>query len=381
MSSSPCQWTTLRPFVFSGLMVSCFVTLFFTYSNFEMKFPSFNIFVDRAHQSCPPVQCAAADSNCSTELQHNHTQEIQVEAVDTEPDTIVLIWMWPFGVDFELSCSKFHIKKCQLTDDKALYDKAHAVLFHHRDIYGNLDNMPKEPRPWFQKWVWFNMESPANSGLIPELDDLFNLTSTYRLDSNIPVPYGHLEPVKPEDERFKLPVKDKLVCWIVSNWSPEYRRVQFYNEMKNHIEIHIYGNAFGNRITYEDYTSIVTSCKFYLAFENSLYHDYLSDKIYSPMKLGTVPVVLGPSRQNYEDHVPGDSFIHVDDFSTPKELADRLLYLDKNETEYTAYFDWTNRFKVQQSTFGPTHACETCRYLQRNKGYQAFHGLNKWYWG
>ena len=99
MSIPPCQWTTLRPYVFSSLLVLCFVTLFFTYSNLEMKFPSFNIFEDRDLQSYPPVLCA--DSNCSTELHHNHTQDIQVEEVDIEPDTIVLIWMWLFGVRFD----------------------------------------------------------------------------------------------------------------------------------------------------------------------------------------------------------------------------------------------------------------------------------------
>ncbi|XP_073336513.1 4-galactosyl-N-acetylglucosaminide 3-alpha-L-fucosyltransferase 9-like [Pagrus major] len=346
-----------------------------------MKFPSFNIFVDRARQSCPPVLCVAGDSNCSTELHHNHTQEIQAAAVDTEPDTILLIWMWPFGFKFDLSCSDFHITKCHLTDDKTLYDKAHGVFFHHRDIHGNMENLPKEPRPWFQKWVWFNMESPTNSGPMSELDHLFNLTSTYRLDANIPVPYGHLEPVTPEDESFKLPAKDKLVCWIVSNWNAQFRRVQFYNKLKEHIQIHTYGRAFGHELSGEDYSKVISSCKFYLSFENSVHKDYITEKLYTPMNLGSIPVVLGPTRQSYEDHIPGDSFIHVDDFSTPKELAERLLYLDKNDSEYTGYFNWTNRFKVQGASFGRTHACNTCRYLQHNKGYQAFRDLNKWYWG
>uniref|UniRef100_A0A671VUN2 Fucosyltransferase n=1 Tax=Sparus aurata TaxID=8175 RepID=A0A671VUN2_SPAAU len=351
MPSSVPQWKTMRPFGFRSLIVLGFLGGLFTYYKLDIKFLKSDT---SAHQVRPTV---------------------------LYPDTIVLIWMRPFGYNIAESCSKFNIKKCHLTEDKALYNKAHGVLLHHKEIQENLENLPKEPRPWFQKWVWYNMESPENSDLIPELDDLFNLTSTYRLDSNIPVPYGYLEPVTPEDESFKLPVKDKLVCWIVSNWDTHLRRVQFYDEMKEHIEIHTYGNAFGNKLSDQDYTKVVSSCKFYLSFENSVYHDYLSDKIYTPMKLGTVPVVLGPSRRNYEDHIPGDSFIHVDDFSTPKELVDRLLYLDKNNTEYTAYFDWTNRFKVQDEIYGRGSACETCRYLQRNKGYQAFHELNKWYWG
>ena len=34
------------------------------------------------------------------------------------------------------------------------------------------------------------------------------------------------------------------------------------------------------------------------------------------------------------------SFIHVDDFSGPAELASYLNYLDKNDTAYNMYFRW-----------------------------------------
>ncbi|XP_030296145.1 alpha-(1,3)-fucosyltransferase 9-like [Sparus aurata] len=375
MPLSDPKWKAARTFGFRSLIVLCFLGGLFTYYKLDIKFVKSDM---RARQVRPPVLCVPGDSNCSTEWQHNQPQE--AAAVDMEPDTILLIWMWPFGYKFDLNCSDFKIKKCHLTDNKALYDKAHGVLFHHREIHGNLENLPKEPSPWFQKWVWLNMESPANSGPIPEITHLFNLTSTYRLDSNVPVPYGHLEPVTSEDESFKIPAKDKLVCWIVSNWKSHFRRVQFYNELKKHVHIHTYGKAFGSDISDQDYSKIVPTCKFYLSFENSVYKDYITEKLYSPMKLGTVPIVLGTSRQNYEEHIPGDSFIHVDDFSTPKKLADRLLYLDKNNSEYTAYFNWTKKFKVKMTWFGKEHACKTCGYIQKHRVYEYVHDLNKWYW-
>ncbi|XP_040886194.1 4-galactosyl-N-acetylglucosaminide 3-alpha-L-fucosyltransferase 9-like [Toxotes jaculatrix] len=391
MSSSGCQKNFLRQFAFSCVAVLFFIILFFTYYKLEIKFPSLSSFMQKDSHSCPIVLCAGEaqtqDSipNCSLEHNinppHNDTQKSQAAAVDAETDTVLLIWMWPFGHKYDLSCSAFDITRCHLTDDKSLYHVAHGVLFHHRDMNGNLQHLPKAPRPWFQKWVWFNMESPANSAPIPKLNHLFNLTCNYRLDSNIPVPYGHLVPLTSADKRFELPAKNKLVCWIVSNWNERSKRVQFYNELKKHIQINSYGKAFGQTLSDEDYLKIVPSCKFYLSFENSVYKDYITEKLYRPMRLGSVPVVLGSSRQNYEDHIPADSFIHVDDFSTAQELAKRLLYLDQNNSEYMKYFDWTNKFKVKMSWFGREHACRTCSYLQRKRGYQAFHDLNKWYWG
>ncbi|XP_070848085.1 4-galactosyl-N-acetylglucosaminide 3-alpha-L-fucosyltransferase 9-like [Chaetodon trifascialis] len=388
MFFSAFQWTSVRPVVFSSLVVWCFLVVFFTY-NLYFKFPTYALYMERGRHCCPTVVCAEGpqilDSNCSTELHidshHNDTQKVQTAAVDAEPDTILLIWMWPFGQKFDVSCSTFNITKCHLTDDKSLYHKAHGVLFHHRDIYDNPASLPREPRPCFQKWVWTNMESPANSAPISEVNHLFNLTCSYRLDADIPVPYGYLAPLTSEDESFKLPAKDKLVCWIVSNWNRRFKRVQFYNKLKNYIAIHAYGNAFGQDLSEQDYVKIVSSCKFYLSFENSIYKDYITEKLYGPMSLGTVPIVLGPSRQNYEDHIPGDSFIHVEDFSTPKELAEWLLYLDQNNSEYVKYFNWASRFKVTVSEFGREHACRTCSYLQNHRGYEAFCDLNKWYWG
>uniref|UniRef100_A0A8C9YYF3 Fucosyltransferase n=1 Tax=Sander lucioperca TaxID=283035 RepID=A0A8C9YYF3_SANLU len=288
MSSSACQWT-LHPFAVRSLLVLCFLGLFFMYNKTDIKFPNFGIYMEKGCQFCPTVLCAA----------RAQTQDSQPN-LDAEPDTIVLIWMWPFGARYDLSCNTFHITRCHLTDDKTLYHKAHGVLFHHRDIHGNLGDFPKD------------------------------------------------------------------------NWNMQYER------------IHFYGNAFGRHIS-DQYSKIVSSCKFYLSFENSVYKDYITEKLYLPMMKESVPIVLGPSRQNYEDHIPADSFIHVNDFSTAKELAEKLLYLDQNNsliiTEYIRYFNWIGRFKVKLSWFGKEHTCKTCSYLQNHREYQAFHDLNKWYWG
>ncbi|KAM9361390.1 4-galactosyl-N-acetylglucosaminide 3-alpha-L-fucosyltransferase 9-like [Symphorus nematophorus] len=374
MLSSACQWMSPRTIVCSSLVVLCFLVVFYAYSA-DINFRGFGIYIGGETENWI--------RNCSAEPHKdpnpNDTQaNAAAAALDAEPDTILLIWPWPFGYKFDSNCIMYNITKCQLTGDRTLYSKARGVLLHHRDIYGGL---PTEPRPCFQKWVWLNMESPANSAPIPHVNNIFNLTCNYRLDSNIPVPYGYMVPVTPKDESFKLPAKDKLVCWVITNWSSQSKRVLFYNELKKYAKVDGYGTAFGSYLSNEEYPKIVSSCKFYLSFENSVYKDYITEKLYGPMTLGTVPIVMGPSRQNYEDHIPGDSFIHVNDFSTPKQLAERLIYLDRNPAEYMKYFEWTNKFRVKRSTFGKEHACKTCHYLQKHTEYQAFHDLNKWYWG
>ncbi|XP_077956482.1 4-galactosyl-N-acetylglucosaminide 3-alpha-L-fucosyltransferase 9-like [Gasterosteus aculeatus] len=384
MSCSASQWTPQRPFLL--LLAFCFISLFISYKA-DITYPD----LGRVGQFCPALLCAeraqshdSIPSNSTKLLNKSHsgpTEKLQAAAVDAEPDTVVLVWMWPFGFKFELNCDIFNFTRCHLTDDKELYHKAHGVVFHHRDIHGSLENMPKGPRPVFQKWVWSNMESPTNSGKITGLNELFNLTCNYRRDSSIPVPYGYLYPVTSAEESFKLPAKDKLVCWIVSNWSPNMKRVQYYNELKKHVTIHAYGRAFQKPIGDEDFVKIISACKFYLSFENSFHRDYITEKFFNPLTWGSVPVVMGPPRHMYEGHAPAESFIHVDDFPSPKELAERLLYLDQNHTEYMRFFNWRSAFKVKGALFGTEIACKTCRYLQNHKEYQAFNDLNTWYWG
>ncbi|KAM8908605.1 4-galactosyl-N-acetylglucosaminide 3-alpha-L-fucosyltransferase 9-like [Spinachia spinachia] len=386
MCCSASRWTPRRPFLLGSLLVLCFICLFISYKA-DITYPDFG----RLGRFCPAFLCAEkaqtheSPASSSTELHHEThwglTEKLQAAAVDAEPDTVVLVWMWPFGFRFELNCHIFNITRCHLTDNKELYRKAHGVIFHHRDIQGNLENMPKGPRPVFQKWVWSNMESPTNSRKIAGLNKLFNLTCNYRRDSSIPVSYGYLYPVTSTDERFKLPAKDKLVCWIVSNWSPDLKRVQYYNELKKHVTIHAYGGAFQKPISNEDFAKRISSCKFYLSFENSVHSDYITEKFFNPLTWGSVPVVMGPPRRMYEGHAPAESFIHVEDFPSPKELAERLLSLDQNQTEYMRFFNWRSVFKVKGSLFAREIACKTCRYLQTHTEYQIFNDLNTWYWG
>ncbi|XP_041043157.1 4-galactosyl-N-acetylglucosaminide 3-alpha-L-fucosyltransferase 9-like [Carcharodon carcharias] len=299
-----------------------------------------------------------------------------------EDETIVLLWLWPFGQKFELSSceSTVNIHDCHLTADRNLYNKSHAVLFHHQDISGDLSNLPKQPRPTFQKWIWMNLESPTLASKKPGLDQLFNLTLTYRWGSDIEVPYGSLIMNK-VPLAFELPSKSSLVCWVVSHWNINHARVKYYNEFRKYINISTYGRAFGKRLEDNQFIPTIAACKFYLAFENSIHKDYITEKLYNPLRVGTVPVVLGPSRKNYENYIPADSFIHVDDFHSAKELVDYLHKLDGNKDLYMQYFKWRKYYTVRMPHFWVEHLCKACENIKQHRKYRSCSSLEKWFWG
>ncbi|CAF91890.1 unnamed protein product, partial [Tetraodon nigroviridis] len=299
----------------------------------------------------------------------------------------ILLWFWPYGKKFAYDSCKvyYNIDGCELTDDRSLYDKAQAVLFFHMHIEENQSNMPKEPRPYFQRWIWFYLEPPVITDRKSGLETLFNMTLHYRKDSDIVARYPLTIREEVLMEKIVLPEKNKLVCWIVSNTMTfAGGRQQFYGELSKHINISVFGKAYtGVRLEIDQYYQTVASCKFYLSLENSIFKDYITEKVNGPLAVGTVPVVMGPPRANYEMFFPSDSFIHIDDFADPKALAEHLLSLDKDEEAYMRYFEWRKYFSViphQQSLdreFIPP-VCYACQHLATDNYYHEIEDLNKW---
>lgn len=81
--------------------------------------------------------------------------------------------------------------------------------------------------------------------------------------------------------------------------------------------------------------------KFYLSFENSNCADYMSEKIFrNALQHSMIPIVMGARKKDYERQLPYKSFISVEDFASPKELAEYLNKVDRDDDLYNSYFQW-----------------------------------------
>ncbi|XP_068103955.1 4-galactosyl-N-acetylglucosaminide 3-alpha-L-fucosyltransferase FUT5-like [Hyperolius riggenbachi] len=309
-------------------------------------------------------------------------EEKTISLSKKENDILVLIWVWPFGDHFPLDrCeADFRISRCNLTANRSVYNMADAVVMHHVDIMYDKKSMPQEPRPHFQHWVWFNMEPPLIIKNLDHLDGLFNMTLTFRKDADIFRPYGRLVAFK-EPHPFTIPAKSKLVAWVVSKFYPGVWRTKYYEELKKHIPIDVYGKEH-IPLSWDNFHNTISQYKFYLAFENSVFKDYITEKLWSnAFGTWTLPIVLGTSRENYERFVPGDAFIHVNDFPSPKELADYLLELDKDDEKYKKYFNWRSKFYVNNGGGWQLSYCQVCQALKNGPHYHVVPSVEKWFLG
>uniref|UniRef100_A0A8D0GB03 Fucosyltransferase n=1 Tax=Sphenodon punctatus TaxID=8508 RepID=A0A8D0GB03_SPHPU len=293
----------------------------------------------------------------------------------------VLLWWEPFGRSRRLAdCQlRYNITGCRLSANRSRYLEAQAVLFHHRDLILHGPSQLPHARPPAQRWVWMNFESPSHSPGLRDLADIFNWTMSYRVDSDIFMPYGYLSAIG-APSRLGVPRKTKLVAWVISNWNEEHARVRYYQRLKRYLPIDVYG-AQGLELKEGDVVRTVSEYKFYLAFENSQHSDYITEKLWrNAFKSSAVPVVLGPERSNYEFFIPPDSFIHVDDFTSPRQLAVYLKYLDKNKTKYKRYFTWRKKYDINLPSFWDEHYCRVCEVVRTaGEQHKTIHNLASWF--
>ncbi|CAH8875255.1 unnamed protein product [Trichobilharzia szidati] len=265
------------------------------------------------------------------------------------------------GMDFSVC----HASKCKVTTDRTKWREADVIILTD-------EQYPKGLRRRNQLWFTLVHESPAHIKIADDLGDRVNFTISYRLDSSVLSPYGLYQPsVKSDGPHTKYPLperdfakgKSKLVAWFVSNCLPNSPRTIYAHELSRHIEVDIYGECGSKkcpRLSEESCFKILREkYKFYLSFENSLCKYYVTEKFYrNALQNDIIPIVMGASIEEYQALAPPHSFIHVDQFESPKELAEYLRYLDRNNTAYNEYFAWRGHGEV--SNWHGEPQCEIC---------------------
>ena len=277
-----------------------------------------------------------------------------------------------FGLGVEPFKSRCHRSDCRTTLNRSEIDKADVVVFFGR-LLSTIPEIPKR-RNDRQLFLYLNTEPPPKAyGVTQRLGLEINITVSYRRDSFIRWPYAVTLPKTKEDSPYvplsedQLANKTRPVAWMVSRCNRVSTvRSEYVRELTKYIQVDIYG-ACGNYSCpkFEEKACmelLEEKYKFYLAFENSICDDYITEKSFRTLGYNLVPVVMGGG--NYTRDLPPHSFIDTKEFSSPRHLAQYLHYLSRTPTKYLEYFQWKKDFKIRrQDRNGDYVFCKLCEIL------------------
>jgi hypothetical protein len=90
-----------------------------------------------------------------------------------------------------------------------------------------------------------------------------------------------------------------------------------------------------------------------------------------------LPIVMGARPEEYALVAPYRSYIHVEEFESPKELAAYLNSLDTEDDLYNSYFRWKGTGEMISHRF----LCRLCAMLQDDVANRFYTDFNDWWRG
>lgn len=171
------------------------------------------------------------------------------------------------------------------------------------------------------------------------------------------------------------------ILWFVSNCHAKTKRNQIAKQLGKLYPIDQFGKCSkSNRSV--DFEQLLFQYKFYLAFENSYCEDYITEKVfYNSFAHGSIPLVLGPDKKNYERVLPPNSFIHVESYPKLNKLAQELRLITEDLNIYSSYHQWRIDYRliVRRSSYYIDHIfCDLCIKLHTDHAVKTYSNFSGW---
>nr|XP_054773223.1 alpha-(1,3)-fucosyltransferase 11-like [Lytechinus pictus] len=305
-------------------------------------------------------------------LEHSKDQRINGKAKlkkdvpKIELDKPTILWwtdsLFPHahrGHISEINCGEH---TCLSTSDKKVLPDplTRGILFYGTDFRTYEAPLPR--KPWHE-WALLHEESPMNNYALVHGMRLFNHTATFKRISDYPITTHSLTNLEYLTERKPVPieVKNRLrknkfapILYVQSHCDVAADRDRFVKELMKHIKVDSYGQCLNNKkipehlsdpvdsMESEQFYDFISKYKFHLAFENAICDDYITEKFFRPFHVGSVPIYKGsPSAHDWAPSKK--SFINVDQFDSPEQLAYFIELLDTNDDIYLDYLSFKER--------------------------------------
>jgi hypothetical protein len=121
---------------------------------------------------------------------------------------------------------------------------------------------------------------------------------------------------------------------VVSNGKAK-ERIDFFNRLSAYKKVDSGGrylNNIGGPVV--DKKEFIKAYKFVIAFENSSYPGYTTEKLFELMYSNTISIYWGNTEVGKDFNVK--SFVNVSDYESFESAIDHIIELDKNDAAYMA---------------------------------------------
>ena len=219
----------------------------------------------------------------------------------------------------------------------------------------------------------------------------FDWKITYERDSDLLMSYA---PTRFNFDAYNHTERrtEYLALLMVSNCK-DGDRLQYVAELMKHIPVLSLGKCLNNMPNGTTTASLFPRCagvaagndwsenklcimsyfKYHLAFENSRYDDYVTEKLFDSFNTPSLPIYRGSGTAR--ELMPAlHSAIMADDFASPKALAEYIWQLENNTNLYNEYFAWKAQYRAGvpllpaflhlQAYNRDSFQCNACRKLR-----------------
>jgi len=225
-------------------------------------------------------------------------------------------------------------------------EEADAVVFHLPTLSADL--LRHRSKPDGQLWIAWCLESRVTCSAFGDLElrKRFDLTISHERSAEVWAPYFELRTAE-DILRPPLPLAERehvAVVHLQSNPFDACDRNRYVFDLMRKIRVDSCGKmlrtchrevgpGWAGRI------ELMRGYKFTLAMENSISPDYVTDKFFDPLSVGSVPVYRGAADVRKLAPHP-DSYVDAADFESPAHLARHLSELDRDDAAYSKLHSW-----------------------------------------
>lgn len=231
-------------------------------------------------------------------------------------------------------------------------------------------------------WILNALESPVYHPTLayPDFMNQFEFIAMYNITSDIPAhnfnPYelserfGQLLGSTREEILADFTPRLQNPLFLQSNCDSRSGREKAADALLSFNFLDSLGSCRNNKPWPKDLKSekdnrnagIISRYRYSLTFENSISGDYITEKPYNALAVGTIPIYRGP-KADLDTHLrhffPADSVLFYDAFETPKQLVAYLQTLSSNQTALWNLLKWRSQRKLEG---GPRILWEVGKY-------------------